>query len=81
MGRFYRFNYMFAVGFNVLSFPYMVFYLHNIRKGWRTWYKHFRHNVIRFGGWLTLRKWMHEYEKGSFPDKLERAMKGTRGKG
>jgi len=75
MGRFYRFNYMFAVGFNVLSFPYMVFYLHNIRKGWRMWYTHFRHNVIRFGGWLTLRKWLNEYKKGNFPDKLDKAQK------
>ena len=73
MGRFYNFNYMFAVGFRTILFAKMVFYLHNVRKGWRKWYKPWSDSVIRFGGWITIRKWSNEFKKGGFLNKLELA--------
>jgi len=81
MGGFYQFKYMFKVGLNVFSFPAMVFYLHNVRSGWRKWYRHWRNDLIRFGGWFIVKGWAKAYQKESFPQKLERAQahlqKGT----
>ncbi|MFH1024263.1 MAG: radical SAM protein [Planctomycetota bacterium] len=79
MGRFYRFKYMFAIGIRVLVFPAILFSLHNIKSGWRQWYRHWRNNLWRFGGWLILRKWTSEFKKGDFSGKLARA-KGHVGK-
>jgi radical SAM superfamily enzyme YgiQ (UPF0313 family) len=75
MGRFYRFNYMFSIGLSVLAFPAMVFYLHNIRAGWRRWYRPWRNNLLRFGGWIILRRWTSEFNKGIFSRKLDQIRK------
>jgi radical SAM superfamily enzyme YgiQ (UPF0313 family) len=73
MGRFYRFRYMFAVALHVLVFPAMIFSLHNIKSGWRIWYRAWRNSLIRFGGWMILRRWTTEFDKGIFSQKLEQA--------
>ncbi len=73
MGKFYRFRHMFMVGINILSFPYMVFSLHNIKKGWTTWYRKWRNNIFRFGGWMIIRGWYARFKKGDFTEKLRRA--------
>jgi len=75
MGRFYRFRHMFAVGVNVLVFPAIVFSLHNLRPGWRKWYRSWRNDLLRFAGWIILRKWTSEFKKGAFSAKLNRAKK------
>lgn len=73
MGKFYRFRHMFMVGINILSFPYMVFFLHNIKKGWAKWYREWRNNVFRFGGWIIIRKWYAKFKKDAFMEKLKKA--------
>jgi len=73
MGRFYRFRYMFAIARNVLIFPAMVFSLWNIRFGWGKWYRVWRNDLMRFGGWIILRRWRSEFKKSAFLDKLARA--------
>jgi radical SAM superfamily enzyme YgiQ (UPF0313 family) len=73
MGKFYRFRHMFMVGINILSFPYMVFFLYNIKKGWAKWYREWRNNVFRFGGWRIIRRWYSKFKKGDFMEKLKRA--------
>jgi len=75
MSRFYRFRYMFLVGLKIFSFPSMVFFLHNIRSGWRRWYRPWRNYVIRFGGWVTIRKWTVQFRKEGFEQKLRAAEK------
>jgi len=75
MGRFYRFKHMFHIGWNILSFPMLFFYLHNIRRGWSKWYYIWQHNITRFGGWLIIRRWANEFKKDKFPSKLEEAKK------
>jgi len=77
MGRFYRFKHMFHIGLNILSFPVLLFYLHNIRGGWRKWYRVWNNNVTRFGGWLMLRRWFAEFKKDPFPRKLAEAKKNS----
>ena len=75
MGKFYQFRYMFMVGLQIFSFPALVFSLHNIRVGWRRWYRPWRNSLVRFGGWIILKGWMSEFKKGTFSEKLKRAQK------
>jgi radical SAM superfamily enzyme YgiQ (UPF0313 family) len=74
MRGFYRFRYLFLVGASVLSFPAaMAFSLHNLRSAWATWYRSWRNHLIRFGGWIMLRRWSLNFQKDQFLDKLRRA--------
>ena len=77
MGRFYRFRHMFAIGLNVLIFPALVFSLWNIRFGWRKWYRLWRNDLLRFGGWIVFRRWSTMFRHGTFAAKLERAQQHT----
>ncbi len=70
MGWFYRFQYMFLVGASILAFPSLLFSLHNLRAGWSHWYIRWARRVIRFGGWLTIRKWTSDFRKGDFLERL-----------
>ena len=75
MRGFYRFRYMFFVALKIFSFPSLVFFLHNIRPGWRRWYRSWRNYLIRFGGWITIRRWTHQFVKEGFEQKLHNAEK------
>ncbi|MFC1674970.1 B12-binding domain-containing radical SAM protein [Candidatus Omnitrophota bacterium] len=73
MGKFYRFRHMFRIGLNIFFFPSMVFFLHNIKAGWRIWYRSWRNDLIRFGGWLILKKWTTDFKASGFTQKLKNA--------
>ena len=75
MGRFYRFKHMFHIGFHILWFPVLFFYLPNLKRGWEKWYRVWAHQVTRFGGWLLLRRWYAAFKKDPFPRKLAEAKK------
>jgi len=70
MGQFYRFRHMFQVGLNILSFPVVLLYLHNIRKGWWKWYRGWRNNLKKFGGWMIVRGWLAKLRQDNFSNKL-----------
>jgi radical SAM superfamily enzyme YgiQ (UPF0313 family) len=78
MGKFYKFKYMFLVALSIFSFPALLFFLHNLGIGWRKWYRRWRNNLIRFGGWITIRKWSSEFKKDGFSQKLQRAKEDMR---
>ena len=73
MGRFYRFRSMFAIGLNVLVFPSIIFSLFDIKVGWRKWYRPWRTNLLRFGGWIIVKRWTSDFKKGTFSRKLRQA--------
>jgi radical SAM superfamily enzyme YgiQ (UPF0313 family) len=73
MGKFYRFKYIFNIGLNILFFPAIVFFLHNIKSGWKKWYRPWRNDLVRFGGWIVLKKWFFEFRKNKFRQKLKKA--------
>lgn len=73
MGRFYKFRHMFGVGRNILIFPAMLLPLWNMTTAWRRWYRHWRNDLIRFGGWMVLRQWTSKFHSGPFPEKLAQA--------
>jgi hypothetical protein len=73
MGRFYRFKHMFNIGLDILFFPMLLFYLHNLREGWSVWYRRWDRNITKFGGWLIIRKWVSDFKKNNFPGKLAEA--------
>lgn len=80
MGGFYRFRHMLAIPLNILSFPGMIFFLHNIRQGWRVWYRLWRNTLARFGGWMIMERWMREFKRGSFVEKLKNAREHLKAK-
>jgi hypothetical protein len=51
----------------------MIFFLHNIKSGWRRWYRPWRNDLVRFGGWIILREWFSEFKKSKFTQKLQKA--------
>ncbi|MFH1458086.1 MAG: radical SAM protein [Candidatus Omnitrophota bacterium] len=73
MGKFYQFTYLFKIGFNIVSFPAMVFFLHNIKSGWRKWYRPWRNDLVRFGGWIIMKRWASQFKKDKFPERLQKA--------
>ena len=73
MGRFYRFRYMFSIGRNVLIFPAMMLPLWNIHFSWRRWYRIWRNDLIRFGGWLVFKRWIALVRQSTFAEKLAQA--------
>ena len=73
MGSFYTFKHMFFVALSIFSFPTLLLFLHNLGLGWRRWYRCWRNNLIRFGGWITIRKWTSEFKKDGFSQKLQKA--------
>jgi radical SAM superfamily enzyme YgiQ (UPF0313 family) len=75
MGRFYRFRHMFHIGLNILSFPVVLLYLHDIRRGWWKWYRGWRNNLRKFGGWMIFRSFLGELRRDNFYDKLGEAKK------
>ncbi len=75
MGKFYQFKYMFLVGLHIFSFPSLLFFLHNIKMGWRKWYRPWRNNLARFGGWVIMKGWTSEFKKGTFLERLKNAQK------
>jgi hypothetical protein len=73
MGHFYRFYYMFLVALKILSFPSVILFLHDLRRGWARWYRSWRNYIFRFGGWLTIRRWTMQVDKDDFLRKLREA--------
>jgi radical SAM superfamily enzyme YgiQ (UPF0313 family) len=73
MSRFYQFGYIFLVPVNILSFTSLIFFFHNIRLGWRKWYRSWRNYLIRFGGWVILRRWTSKFKRDTFLHKLQKA--------
>jgi len=73
MGRFYKFGYVFLVPVNILSFTRLIFFFHDIRLGWRNWYRTWRNHLVRFGGWITLRQWTSKFKRDGFLHKLREA--------
>jgi len=73
MRGFYGPRHLLAVAINVLSFPSVVFRLHNIGAGWQKWYRKWMGSLYRSGGWLLLRKWAAAFRKDGFLSKLAEA--------
>jgi len=78
MGRFYRFTHLFSVGFNILSFPAIVLYLHNLKAGWHRWSHRWWNSLMGVAGWHLIRKWKRKFRKGDFSQKLAEAKRALR---
>jgi radical SAM superfamily enzyme YgiQ (UPF0313 family) len=80
MGRFYQFKHLFMIVLNIFSFPALIFFLHNIKQGWRKWYRPWRNDLIRFGGWVIMKKWAKQFKKDAFLENLKKAKQGLKAK-
>ena len=72
-GKFYRFRYLFHIGLHVFTFSSLMFYLHDLKKGWEKWHRHWRNAVRKFGGWMILRKWIYNLTRDKFSIRLAEA--------
>ncbi|MFC1704045.1 B12-binding domain-containing radical SAM protein [Candidatus Omnitrophota bacterium] len=75
MNMFYQFRYMFLIGLHILSFPALIFFMYNIKSEWKRWYQPWRNALVRFGGWIVIRRWTSAFKKGPFSHKLQKAQK------
>ncbi len=73
MTLFYQFQYFFKIGLNILLFPGIVFFLGNIKLGWRKWYRSWRNDLLRFLGWAIIKEWKVNFQKERFFEKLQSA--------
>lgn len=73
MRKFYEFKYLFMIFLSVFSFAGMIFFLHNIKGGWKRWHRYWHNYLVRFSGWVILRKWKTASEKDIFAQKLLKA--------
>jgi len=73
MGKFYQFRYIFMIILNIFSFPVIAFFLHDIRSAWNNWRRRWHNYLVRFGGWLTIRKWTLNFKKDNFLGNLQKA--------
>jgi len=73
MNKFYQFGYMFIIGLHILSFPALIFFLYNIKSEWKRWYQPWRNALLRFGGWITLKRWISKFKKDEFSQRLKKA--------
>ncbi len=73
MGMIYQFKNILLAILNIVSLPSLVFFLHDLKLGWRGWFHSWRNNLMRFGGWITVRKWTRQFKKDDFLDRLKRA--------
>jgi hypothetical protein len=81
MGRFYRIGHLFSVGLNILLFPAIVLYLHDLKAGWRTWSRRWWNSLMGVAGWHIMKKWTGQFRKGSFTRKLAEARRALRSPG
>jgi len=81
MGKFYQFKRMFMIVLNIFSFPALIFSLHNIKSGWRRWYRPWRNDLICFGGWIVMKKWATQFKKDKFLERLQKAKERLKVKG
>ncbi len=78
MSRVYQFHYLFLVVASILSFPALALSLHRLNFAWRQWNRRWRSRVIRFGGWITIRKWTSNFRRSDFLQRLQTAREQLR---
>ena len=73
MSSFYQFKYFFKIGLNIILFPGIIFFLTNIKQGWRKWYRYWRNDLVRFAGWGIIKAWNVNFQRDKFLEKLQSA--------
>lgn len=73
MKRFYRWSSAVSICISIFTFPTLVFYLFNLRKGWRSWFLRWRNSIWRFIGWRILYRWHINRNEDLFIEKLRTA--------
>lgn len=73
MGRFYNARCWLMFLLNILTFPYLLLYVFNIKSGWRRWYRRWRNYFFRLVGSNVLKKWTFQLHRGKFLGRLKEA--------
>lgn len=70
MKHFYRSGSMFSIMLSICTFPTLIFFLPNLKKGWRMWFRNWRNSIWRFVGWRIIRRWQTNRNLDAFAQKL-----------
>ena len=70
---FYRPDSMLRICTSLFTFPTLVFYLGNLKRGWRTWFRNWRNAIWRFIGWRLIRHWNTPRNLEQFSARLKNA--------
>lgn len=73
MGSFYHLRYMFLFLLNLYFVCFVPFYVNNIKKAWRQWFRKTRNYIFRIIGQRTIRNWTNQLYKEHFFKKLNEA--------
>ena len=73
MAGFYRADRFLSVALNILSFPAIVLYLHNLKVGWHRWSHRWWNSLTGVAGWHIIQKWTAQYNEGAFRQKVAQA--------
>ncbi len=84
MSNFYNFRNFLKIVKNILfHFPRIVIFssftifigrVKYITSAFNKWYrKYYRNYLLRFGGYIMLKRWLKDFKKGSYPEKLKMA--------
>ena len=84
MSKFYHFKNFFNLSKNIIfNFPGMMFFptftivtgkVKYITAAFNRWYRsYYRNNLLRFGGYIIVRKWLKEFKNSDFSERLKRA--------
>ncbi len=73
MRHFYKPNSIFGICTSVLTFPSLVFWFGNLKKGWRLWFRNWRNSIWRFIGWRIIHHWENTRNLGQFAGRLKNA--------
>ena len=78
MRHFYKPNSIFGICTSVLTFPALVFWFGNLKKGWRLWFRNWRNSIWRFIGWRIIHHWENTRNLGQFAGRLKNAQHQVR---
>jgi radical SAM superfamily enzyme YgiQ (UPF0313 family) len=59
------------LSFIMIPLRTLIFPVDYLIRGWRRWYRDWRNEVIRYGGYLLTQKWLKRYERQKFLKNLE----------
>jgi len=66
MTHFYRWSSMVSICMSIFTFPALIFFVSNLKKGWRGWFARFRNSIWRFIGWRIICRWKNSRNQDKF---------------
>ncbi|OQA80541.1 MAG: B12 binding domain protein [Lentisphaerae bacterium ADurb.Bin242] len=70
MTHFYRWSSIVSICMSIFTFPTLIFFVSNLKKGWRGWFTRWRNSIWRFIGWRIICRWKNSRNQDTFREIL-----------